>query len=319
MMTPSRLRRAALAACSLMIIALAMLWAYGGTYALHALVKRGATYWLPVGTNSSLISPAMRLALAGAPAAVPGQFEWRTIGPGFEVADLPAVINGAAVDHILLARIDPAKFRFVVRSSRGGYNDLDQWMTQLGPALVVNGSYYGPDGQPATPFLSEGVLLGPKDYSARAGAFVTSASFTAIRDLAQEDWKTAFRGADNAMVSFPLLVADNTNRVTRASRWLANRSFVAQDQAGSIVIGTTTDAFFSLDRLARFLIDSPLKLTIALNLDGGPVACQGISLNGYQRKSYGRWELQVEGDRGQLLGWLYGKPDMPVVLAVYPK
>jgi hypothetical protein len=319
MMTARRVRRAALAACSLMIIALAALWAYGGTYAFHVLIKRGATYWLPVRTDSSLISPAMRLALAGAPAAVPGQFEWRTIGPGFEVADLPAVIDAKAVDHILLARIDPGKFRFVVRSSHGGYNDLDQWMTQLGAALVVNGSYYGPDGQPATPFLSDGVLLGPKDYRATAGAFVSSASFTGIRDLAQEDWKTAFRGAGNAMVSFPLLVADGTNRVPRASRWLANRSFVAQDQAGQIVIGTTADAFFSLDRLARFLIDSPLKLAIALNLDGGPVASQGISLNGYQRKSYGRWELQVEGDRGELLSWPYGTPDMPVVLAVYPK
>jgi hypothetical protein len=27
----------------------------------------------------------------------------------------------------------------------------------------------------------------------------------------------------------------------------------------------------------------------------------------------------VEGDRAQLLGWLYGNPSMPMVLAVYPK
>jgi hypothetical protein len=122
------------------------------------------------------------------------------------------------------------------------------------------------------------------------------------------------------MVSYLLLVADGTSRVARSSRWLANRSFVGPDGEGRIIIGTTTDAFFSLDRLAHFLLDARLGLTIALNLDGGPVACQGISLNGYKRKTYGRWETQVEGDRAQLLMTLpYGSIPMPVVLAVLPK
>jgi hypothetical protein len=68
------------------------------------------------------------------------------------------------------------------------------------------------------------------------------------------------------------------------------------------------------------LLDARLGLTIALNLDGGPVACQGISLNGYKRKTHGRWETQVEGDRAQLLMTLpYGSIPTPVVLAVLPK
>jgi hypothetical protein len=46
----------------------------------------------------------MRVALAGAPAAVPGAFEWRTIDQGFEIADLPVMTDGRDVDHILLAR-----------------------------------------------------------------------------------------------------------------------------------------------------------------------------------------------------------------------
>lgn len=79
------------------------------------------------------------------------------------------------------------------------------------------------------------------------------------------------------------------------------------------------DAFFSLDRLARFLLDAPLDLVIALNLDGGPVACQGISLNGYERKTYGRWEAEIDGDKVQLLTWPYGTVAMPIVLAVFPR
>jgi exopolysaccharide biosynthesis protein len=262
----------------------------------------------------------MRLALARSPAGAPGSFEWRTIGQGFEAAELPVLVDGQEVDRILLARIDPARFRFVVRNAPAGDKGLDQWMAQLGAALVVNGSYFSHSGKPDTPLVSDGTLLGPQDYDAKAGAFVASSSFIGIRDLAHDDWRRAFQGADNAMVSYPLLLADGTSRVTRSSGWLANRSFVGQDEAGRVIVGTTTDAFFSLDRLARFLLDAPLGLTIALNLDGGPVACQSVSLNGYERKTYGRWEMQVDGDQALLLlTWPYGTIPMPIVLAVFPR
>jgi hypothetical protein len=261
----------------------------------------------------------MRLALAGTSEAVSGAFEYRNIGEGFEVADIPVIVEGQTVDHIMLARIDLAKFRFVVRNAPDGGKTLDEWMHELGATLVVNGSYFSRFGTPDTPFISEGVSLGPEDYDAKSGAFITSAHFTGIRDLANEDWKTAFQGADNAMVSYPLLVSQGENRVTRQSRWLANRSFIGQDASGRIIIGTTTDGFFTLDHLARFLLKTPIGLKLALNLDGGPVACQGISLNGYERKSYGRWEAQADGDNVHLLTWPYGTWGMPIILAVFPK
>jgi len=119
-------------------------------------------------------------------------------------------------------------------------------------------------------------------------------------------------------VSFPLLIAADGRHVA-ASRWLANRSFVGQDGNGRIVLGTTSDAFFSLDRLAEFLRQAPLGLILALNLDGGPVACQGIALNGFDRRIYGKWESQVHGDDAKLLSWPYGNVAMPIVLAVFPR
>jgi uncharacterized protein YigE (DUF2233 family) len=305
--------------CLLFIGALGFVYARAGTYGLHVMWRHGGTYWISVPTDSNRLSPSMRLALASAPAATPGAFEWRTISPGFETADLPVMAAGNAADHILLARIDPAQFRFAVHSAPLGDKDLDQWMAQTSAALIVNGSYYARDGKPDTPFLSDGSQLGPRDYDAKAGAFVASPGFTGIRDLAHEDWQAAFKGAENAMVSYPLLVADGATHVPAVSRWLANRSFVGQDGAGHIIIGTTTDAFFSLDRLAHFLRDAPLGLTTVLNLDGGPVASQGIALGGFDRRTYGRWEAQVDGNQAQMLTWPYGTVAMPVVLAVYPR
>jgi hypothetical protein len=292
---------------------------FWGPDGVHTVLRNGISYWSPVPIDSPRLSPAMRLALASAPSAAPGNLDWQTVSAGFEVADLPALVNGQVVDHVMLARIDPARFRFVVRNGSNGDKDLDRWMHELGAALVVNGSYFSRYGGPDTPFLMDGVLLGPANYDAKAGAFVASPDFTGIRNLAHQDWQTAFRGANNALVSYPLLVRDGASGVSHPSRWLANRSFVGQDSTGRIIVGTTSDAFFSLDRLAQFLIDSPLDLKLALNLDGGPVACQGISLNGYERKTYGKYELEVKGDQAQLLTRCYGTAGMPVVLAAFPR
>ena len=302
-----------------MVAVLGSVWAYAGVYGLHVVIRHGGSWWVPVATDSSRLSAAMRLALGDAPVATPGDLQWRILGKGFEVADLPVMVGERTVDHLFLARIDPDHFRFVVRNASDGDKNLDQWMSLLGAALVVNGSYYALDGKPDTPFLSEGVLLGPRDYDAKAGAFVSSPSFTGIRDLDHTDWRVVFKGAENAMVSYPLLVVGRQTRVAHPSRWLANRSFVGQDEQGRVIVGTTNDAFFTLDRFAHFLVDAPLDLTLALNLDGGPVASQGVSLNGFERRTYGQWEAQVEGNRAELLTWPYGTVAMPVVLAVFPK
>ncbi|MEI9983061.1 MAG: phosphodiester glycosidase family protein [Aliidongia sp.] len=304
---------------SLALVTLALAgWHRQLSYGFHVLLRHGGTYWIDVAPDSPRLSRSMRLALRDAPDATPGDFAWQSIAPGFDVADLPVSASDEIVDHILLARIDPARYRFVLRNAPAGDRNLDDWMTQLDAALVVNGSYFTRTGEPDTPVLSDGVPLGPSDYDAKAGAFVAGDGFAGIRDLAGQDWRSAFRGADNATVSFPLLVAEGENRVKRESNWLANRSFVGQDSAGRVLIGTTTDAFFSLGRLAKFLLQAPLDLTSALNLDGGPVACQGIALNGYRRMSYGRWEAQTEGGQVRLLTWPYGSVAMPVVLAVLP-
>ena len=49
------------------------------------------------------------------------------------------------------------------------------------------------------------------------------------------------------------------------------------------------------------------------------MACQGIALDGFERKTCGKWEIQVEGKDAQLLTWPYGTVAMPIVLAVFPK
>ena len=304
------------------------LYAYSHWYGFNVLMLRGGTYWADMKADDPRLSPSMRLALASPDLQVTaGELQWQQLAPGFETAELSVLANGKEVERILLNRIDPKQYTFSVLSAPKGNRELAKWEKALpSAALIVNGSYFDRYGQPSTPFLSEGQFLGITPYDAQGGAFIADAKSAAVVDLsAQTIWEKAFEGSQNAMVSFPLLVGeDGQNHVPTASRWLANRTFVAQDHQGRILIGTTIDAFFSIYRLAEFLRSSPLDIKIALNLDGGPVACQSVRVGEFRRHFIARWELQADptGDDVKLLSWpfgAYGSWAMAVVLVVSPK
>jgi hypothetical protein len=297
----------------------AWFWDKHGTYGVNVVLRRGGSWWLTMRADDSRLSPAMREALkVPAPQAHPGSIQWKTLAPGFAAGELPVIADGEEVDRILLARIDPARYKFTVRNAPAGDKGIDEWEAALPRSiLIVNASYFDPKGLPDTPVLSDGNALGPRAYDARSGAFVAGEGGAQVVDLTGAAWQRSFRGSSNAMVSYPLLIGnDGKSHVASRSRWLANRTFIGQSRDGRILIGTTRDAFFSLDRLAEFLIASPLDLKLALNLDGGPVACQSIRLGSFHRKFHARWEAQVSSDTVKLLSWPWGSYSMAMVLSV---
>ncbi|TPN75981.1 hypothetical protein FJ987_24040 [Mesorhizobium sp. CU2] len=94
-------------------------------------------------------------------------------------------------------------------------------------------------------------------------------------------------------------------------------TFIAEDRQGRIVVGSSKDAFFSLDRLATFLLGAGLDIKTALNLDGGPVAGLSVRSGSYRLKHYTRWEAQVADGKVSLLQAPRDVPwGMPVVLTV---
>lgn len=302
-------------------IASAWIWQHHGAYGFSAILRRGGAFWITIKVDDPRLSPSMRLALVHPQTDVQsGPLVWQDIEKGYEVAELPVMQASHEVDRILLNRIEPERFRFVVRNAPNGDKGIDQWEKELPEAvLIANGSYYDLKGTPDTPIVSNGIGSGPKSYDAKAGAFVAAEGVADIKDLSHQDWQTVFKRANNAMVSYPLLIGDDgKTHVATKSRWLANRTFVGKDGQGRIIIGTTKEAFFSLGRLADFLKDSPLDLKTTLNLDGGPIACQSVRLKGFQRKFYAQWEAQVYEDQVKLLRWPLAKASwaMPMVLTV---
>jgi hypothetical protein len=316
-------RRLLLSAVAAVVLAFAGIWSFEKATGASVFVRFSSLVWIPVSTTSSWLPHGMRLALQDPPPeAAPGALRWRELEPGFDVGELAVNVGGEEVDRLLLARIDPARFRFAVHTDPQARRGLDGWMRSLDAVLVVNGSYFARTRHPSTPVVSEGRALGPASYDGVHGAFVASRGRAELRDLAGIDWRQTFADAENALVSYPLLLAaDGSHRVPAGSGWLANRSFIGEDAEGRIIIGSTKSGFFTLTRLAVFLRDAPIGLTEALNLDGGPVACQGIAINGYRRRHCGLWELQLrpDGSAQVLPASRWTQAPMPIVIAVYPR
>lgn len=294
-----------------------------GAYGLNALLRRGGTYFVTVTPDDQRLTPSMRHALAPVPPAVRAAApSWQLRQPGLETAELPILSDVGEVDRLLLTRLDPARFRFEVLTAPAGNVELGDWVRDRKPSVVINGSYFDRKGFADTPIKSAGVQSGPVDYSATHGVFAASDTGAAVHDLRGRDWRPLLDQAREAMVSYPLLLAqDGSIRVKSDRRWLANRSFVSQDRAGRIVLGTTTEAFFSLERLAAFLREAPLELATALNLDGGPLACQAVRAGDYERDFCGDWETQTSGDDVILLRRVVGarRWALPIVLAAFPR
>jgi hypothetical protein len=254
---------------------------------------------------------------ATTPAAVPATLDWRSPDDGFEVAEMPVSADGREVDRVFLARADPARFRFVLQNDPAG-RTLKSWLNDLGAVMVINGGYFDQAGIPVTPSVGNGAQLGPPSYDARHGAFVASGATARIHDLRKDDWRQAFSGAETALVSFPLLLAaDGGNTATPSSK-RASRSFAGQDKAGRIVFGTTRAASFTLPGLAAFLKAGPLDLALALNLDGGPFACQAIAFGDVTRNFCGTREAGVKDDgaNGALGGGNGSQRRLPIALGV---
>jgi hypothetical protein len=279
------------------------------------------TTWLaawiarPVWLRAASADPTT-IPIAAAPA-------WTTRAPGLETAELPVIFHGEEVDRIDLVRLEPRHWRFAVQLDRSRSRTLADWQRLIGTGVVVNGSYFQPDGTPSTPIRVAGQAFGPREYESSHGALVIPADGPpAILDLLGHDPLAAIAGAPDALVSYPLLVdAAGAVRAEGRPDWLATRSFVAVDGSGRVVIGTTETGFFSLHRLGGFLAAAPLDLRLALNLDGGPLAAQSVSVPGFHRAVQGEAELNDNLDVTRIWWQELVRKEwpLPIVLVMTPR
>jgi hypothetical protein len=266
--------------------------------------------------------PAWLRAALATPVPVPrSEFGgWTARAPGLETGDVELSIDGRWVDSIALCRLDPRRYHFSVQWD-GTPRAVEDWQRALGATLVINGSYFLPDGTPQTPLRIAGRAAGPKRYNAIHGAFVAGDG-AAILDLAGKDALAAIAPFPEAMVSYPLLVDEAGQiRAPPARDWLASRTFVAFDGEGRVIVGTTRSGFFTLRRLGEYLKASPFGIRVALNFDGEPVATQMVKTPTFERVVSGNAEITDGGDVARVFYQAHrtSRWKLPIVLAATPR
>ncbi len=191
--------------------------------------------------------------------------------PGVEYRRLRVEI-GEYVERLTIARVDPGMVRFRVHYDPLSPRPVSGWTERLGQALlVINAGYFTPENEALGLLISDGQRFGTS-FGDFAGMFaVAGDGRVSIRWLRAHPYDPA-EPLQQAVQSFPVLVkpggvmgfpadADDGRR--------SRRSIVAQDVEGRILFAIAPNGYFSLHRLATFLVGSDLALDVALNLDGG--------------------------------------------------
>lgn len=236
-----------------------------------------------------------------------GALNWKVALPGLQAAHLDVIFHKKFVDRILLAKVDPGRFKLSVHCSPNpNMKYLSEWQKELKAVVVINGSFFTREtaktkyGEPDVPVIINGKRRGPANYWSRHGAFLfepldSSKPKIKVIDYNQKA-RVAFEkeGYTQGTVSFPTLVDFNgKTRAPFSPKKRASRSFIALDRDGNIILGNTQGGFFSLHRLGQFLSSlKELKIAYALNLDGGPPANMLIKACKIFYEQYGAWETQ---------------------------
>ena len=224
-----------------------------------------------------------------------GDTHWRTLRPGVEFTTLrgePYCRYGSA--SIAALRLDPARVRIRVRhfSREPELRPLGilEWLRRSGSVAVFNaGQYYG-DFSYMGLLASGGEVLSRRTHPTFKAALVAGPRGGGARvlDLARERLDPDSLGWEEVAQSFMLFDRDGTVRV-RHSDQVANRTAVAEDRSGRLVV-LTSEGGYTLWDFARLLKSLPLDLSQAMAMDGGLEAEMVVSAGRFRYASFGQWE-----------------------------
>jgi hypothetical protein len=110
-----------------------------------------------------------------------------------------------------------------------------------------------------------------------------------------------------------LLDREGKKRVRR-SDWHANRTVVATDRSGRLLI-VRTEGAYTLWELAEWLAGSRLGVRQAMSLDGGFESQMCVRAGAVNYLSFGRWSVDNRGDRS-----LEGvRAKLPAAVGLFPR
>ena len=202
---------------------------------------------------------------------------WNIIVTGLEFGHAPMADGGLGGDSagIILLRIDPAKFNFVLRmaTEEGASFSLREWSERHNLYAGINASMFLPDNLTSTGYMRSGSHINNPRAGGRLGAFFVSnpqKKGLPLADILEHDtvnWR-------EVMEQYALVV-QNFRLINKQGKILWSESgpahsiaAVAKDGSGSILF-ILSQAAMTPAAFAQYIQKLPLDLTSVMYVEGG--------------------------------------------------
>jgi Phosphodiester glycosidase len=247
---------------------------------------------------------------------------WKELAPGLSFYRWPVQSGSQAVlDVITILRLKPDQWSFKVFYSPTP-KTIQEWRLATNAPIVCNGGFYQEDFKPAGRILVNGVSIGPLKNRSMKGMFLAEPKkgFEQIPkarliDLKEENSEETVSKYDQGIQSFPILLDPRGQVRVNPSNFQANRTVIAQDRQGNILVLVTEKPYFTLYGLGQYLKRMPLSLSFALNLDGGNRTQLTVQIKDFSYKHTG-----LEGTpEASLLFFPEGNAKLPSVIGIFPR
>jgi len=223
---------------------------------------------------------------------------WREVAPGVEFATVhgePYCRSGSAAIAVL--RMDPERVKLRVRHfSRTRERrplDVVEWQRQTKALAVFNAGQFYPDLRYMGLLASDGEWVSRRAHPGYQALLVAGPqgeeerSSARVIDLAGESNAPDSLPWNEVAQSFMLFDTSGALRVRRSER-IANRTVVAEDREGRLLVMVSEGAYTLAD-IAHVLQHSRLHLTHAMSMDGGREAELVVAHAGFRYASFGVW------------------------------
>jgi phosphodiester glycosidase len=270
---------------------------------------------LPVGRLTALLALLVAATFIVRGHAGP---HFRTLGPGFEFATFrgePYCRRGSS--QIAVMRLDPARTRVrmhhYTQEPEQQPLTIVEWQRRTGALAVFNAGQYYPDLSYMGVLVSGGKVISgrlhPRFKAALVADPVRGGPAARVLDLEDDPLDPDALGWREVAQSFMLFDHRGTLRV-RKSTLIANRTAVAEDREGRLLV-ITTEGGYTLPEFVRLLREEPLHLSQAMSMDGGSEAELCVKIDSFRYASFGEWN----GDAGAAAA-AGARVELPAVVTV---
>jgi len=244
---------------------------------------------------------------------------WRLVAPGLEFT----LMRGDAIcrrgsPEIAVLRIDPARADIRVhhytREPEQRPLSIVEWLNATHATAAFNAGQYYPDYRYMGLLVCDGAPVFAKPHpgfrAALAADPVGAGRGAHVLDLSA-DSLGAIAGAWREIAQSFMLFDRGGNVRVRQSDQDANRTVVAEDRAGHLLV-LTTEGTYTLWEFARWLQDSKLDVAHAMSMDGGLEAELCVHAGRFAYASFGHWNPNGRGSASTE----GGRVPLPAVITV---